>query len=1331
MSDSFLSGLGGILEQQFGLGENKNRTLDIAGDNGTTQRYGQLGDFAKHFDQSAERSYTEEGSFRNDFYNPKPKQLDILMQDPDVTVVVKKRAFASLAENFRPDLMDKQERLFLRATKILFQNKARQISNFEKLSKIAQVSVNLGRVDEYLLPILFSITDAVTQVPGALGNIPGLSGFHGIQDSINGALAPFKAIVDRVREITALSQDNNYTTWITNVSDSFKTTLGEGTGVMEFTNVTSLNTSTTIKFAEGNFSLNFNDPYELMLITSNDIEQAISDATNKSYGNSFLQLGISSLNETISTSKQQLNLARIGRGVNPITFIVEPDTFLGKRVRALIDNIGYEILFDSSVTLSVTLDPSAQKGSNALGNQGLDGQETNLFGNIVGSIFTQISLQQNSRTAANYQNQDPNLDLNYIRKKLRLHYVNKLVIQPMDNVHIFASSKKRVDSKIIGGLQSNFTGMGFLQGLNNIVQDVRNQFNVLNGYSLEKSIFVGNDFPTGLWMTMRDKFVSDRNGIHIFAGIVDEATSSYSNGNFTVRTSGSDNAGYFNYGIVNIRPSLEVFNGPLYDPLTPFKLQFDSATGVATDILANKSPTLLDENINLFGSAFVKYKNGLLLGTIPTQQNFLTQDTDRLNNTVVQKVFYDPDGLVYRWKEGIATLVLFGDSYESNPVTTSSTPPTTVDPFAGQDIMNILSLLITGEPYNFTTFYQTAIKFDSFKRDPATNSDASSSYFRGLQQSLKYRNSIYGNFVPFKLMTMDDASYAQILNNQLNATAFDADLKDLLQQRADAADKLKFLTGATKAAQITDDNKKSISEIITNLDIKINNKINAINTELSKANKPVTIVGDDISFDYDPFGINGGSKTRLDSNTRSDLIKKLAFLTRRLLWKTRANEDINLLLVDDTYDKDYDIQAFEEIFSSPELFKSEYITVAEKIKNVAALLGLEVFANTQGHIEVRNPKYNRTPSSVFQKMIRMKDETGVQVFPQFLEDLYVNQLNELFKQIEVLEDEIRLYCLALGHVTDADCSQFINGISNALTTLTANAGSFRFLSSEPTGTITDGMAALQIQADPAKLLSTVQTKLTQIEPQASVSAFNIATRASIVQSVVLPPVPNNPSLFDNLPTILSSNAGTTRKQDIINRLFSKTGQMFDFNQIYGSGSNTTVATSGISSTQVLQVTNEIASRLSQRQRAVKTAASSLKNIQEGLNLFSGSGGPTTGVNKLLLPSLYGAQNIPKVFAHMIEDENYDDLGQGSGTRYILKNRDIINYSISERRPDYTSVEVTGRLDLTIKNTELPGDLNVFKDGNAVATAAAVDYDMWRMYGITLPQSIDAPYLKNP
>src|SRR5574337_1417287 len=98
----FLGELANQISSQFSLGENTNHSLDAVVD-GQQVKYGSLGDFATKFDQSAERRYVEEGYLRRDPYNVDPKQFEILMQEPSGTILIKKRMFTSVAENFRPD----------------------------------------------------------------------------------------------------------------------------------------------------------------------------------------------------------------------------------------------------------------------------------------------------------------------------------------------------------------------------------------------------------------------------------------------------------------------------------------------------------------------------------------------------------------------------------------------------------------------------------------------------------------------------------------------------------------------------------------------------------------------------------------------------------------------------------------------------------------------------------------------------------------------------------------------------------------------------------------------------------------------------------------------------------------------------------------------------------------------------------------------------------------------------------------------------------------------------------------------------------------------------
>ncbi|KKN61310.1 hypothetical protein LCGC14_0523010, partial [marine sediment metagenome] len=104
----FLDDLGGslnsMLQEHMGLAENKPGNLD-SDTFGVLNSFGKLGDFASRIDKSAQRSYVEDGVIRN----IRPRALEIISQEPDMTIVIKKRLFASLKENYRADLLDEDE----------------------------------------------------------------------------------------------------------------------------------------------------------------------------------------------------------------------------------------------------------------------------------------------------------------------------------------------------------------------------------------------------------------------------------------------------------------------------------------------------------------------------------------------------------------------------------------------------------------------------------------------------------------------------------------------------------------------------------------------------------------------------------------------------------------------------------------------------------------------------------------------------------------------------------------------------------------------------------------------------------------------------------------------------------------------------------------------------------------------------------------------------------------------------------------------------------------------------------------------------------------------
>lgn len=1334
-----LDNLLGAINQFAGVAENTPKNLDniLPGNPDYVANFGALGDFVKKIDTSAQRQYVENGYIRN----LRPRQLEVLMQEPEMTILIKKRMFSSLVENFKPELMDVKEKLFYRASKKLFQNKCTVIAAYERLSKVDRIISNGGLLNDYLFPVIFS---GITVLESA--------GFNVVD-------AKTKAVLDTLRKVKYLSDPKYQTTWITTNELPALSDLGDGTGVIELTNVSTMNCTTSILFGQGNGSLTIEDPYKLFIISNDDIDKAIRDSAGGFLQNSFFKITEVQLEQTIDQLRSQLNSIRLSRGATSIRFFINEDALLFKKVRAIIDEEGREINFNydgglAGIGSEIDIDTAALLGINGLKNN-----EVDIFKQILKNIYILMGLKKSTQTNSFQFNRETN----YVRRKMLLHFGNKPLLQPMDIIHVFASTKSLIDPKSASVIANSFGGSNILTSLNNTVETLTNTIDNLaatfsgNSYgqtyaTAEKDAIAGPEFPMWLWNIMRNDFTRQAAGTHIFGGIIQRAQHEYSGGKYLLSASATDNCGYFKFGQLNISPSVEVFNNALYDPLTPRELDFDPASG----FLRGEEPPLLPENILLLNSGLLKFKNGRFRGYPANEQIYGSFDIERIKNSSdrfsIRRKYEDPDGLVYRWKEGIQSLTLLGEPHPTGEFPSDTSPSLTKNPFAGQDVMNVLSLLVTGLPYNFNTFLKAAISSGALSRDDLLNDSGSKSFYRGLLNDISKQNATWGNFIPFKKLVINEPAYNFLRSGQFDISAANQKITELLRQRAQRFDAL------VKAAPFFADNPQylnvdingnlvnsssaisgvnsgfsgaivdstaiaKLSSDIIKLDFQIEQSRKAFEDSIKSPNLntnmgSIQIFGDDISFDPT---VNQGQSALTPEDIirqRSEFRKRLNYLTQRRLWRVKANEDQNLFIVDDSYDKNYDIQAFEKgLAGSLELFKSTYTDPGTQITMVADILGLEIFADTQGHIQARPPQYNRMPSSVFYKMIQNKDITGVQIFPVYLENLFVNQIKGLADRIEILEDEIRIRAAALGYVTDQAAKGLLRGFISG-----GGITSFGFVTNEDDGRF--GGKDIRI------LLDQVNPDLSGQEANTSLKSISTALN-DISKTIQNVKAGVNFDIVQRINIVNKSQFGAGAAEEDINnritkignRLQSNTGQPAPTKESLISTENIAKGL-GRSQLDVLNLTNQIAQFLSQRQSALKLMANAVKNLGQGIDLNTSQDSGRT----VLLPFLNKTKTFPEILEHMIEDEDVDDLGYGSGKRYIIKDNQIISLQIVEEAPQHTIVEVTGLFAEGLADP--PGGFDT-GGGNPISTAWAVDFDMWRMYGFRAPQTVQAPFLSNP
>lgn len=1316
------SNLLGAVNEQFTPGENTPSGLKNAdpSDPDRTNNFGTLGAFSSKIDRTALRSYVESGLIRN----VRPRNLEILMQEPEMTILVKKRIFSSLIDNYRFDLMPQEDKLFIRANKKLFQNKCQAIATYEKLSKIEKIVKNTGILDEFMVPQIIS----------------GISALEAA--GVNIVDAKTKNILQTLQKVMNLSEPAQTTNWNIANDSAFYSEMGEGTGVFDLTVVASMNSTSSTKFGNGGCSLTIEDPYNLMTITEEDIEKALADAASVFNSSNFFRETTDTLQKIILDFKNQLNSQRASRGAAPINFIINDDTILYRRIRAIIDDIGQEIFFNYNpgvlgIGSTVDVDDKSIAAPNNLSPTDLK-----LFESITKNTYELLNLQRATQSQLNNLSDVAHEQVNYAREKLTLHYMGRSIIQVMDVVYVFISSKTQLDSKVIGFDKAALSGGSLLNALNQSTNNLQNSFNNISGFfggttqstmlDAEKDAIVGSDFPTWLWVLLKNTFTRQSAGVQVFTGLVDSCRSSYSasDGKYIVSVNCKDNCEYFGMGQINLKPSTDVFNGSLYDPYTPFKLDFDASTGFQN----GEFPELLDENKKLLESGLIKFKSGPMRGTIASESLYKTQSGESVQGSAslnYRVVLNDPDGFIYRWKSGIGSLTGFGDPNPGTSANTNVGQSLTQDPFAGQDVMNVLSLLITGQPYNYNTFIISGLQSGNLSRDDILNQDGSVSYYRGLLANLSKNNLTWGNFIPFKHQIVNERATNFMVQGQFDVSTSNSKLNSLLLQRANFLDQLSLTSNgaafasnpqafsinsnfaATSPASSNTNKASDPATIAESAITQINAQIATLQNDLQNYlslpnvnNGALKFYGDDIS--YDPTVSNDSSLTT-DQNSRAkkEFRNKLNYLTQRRLWKIKANEDSNLFIVDDQYDKNYDIQAFEKSLAGKlSLLNSEYTNVKDQIPRISGELGLEVFADSQGHIRARPPGYNKIPSSVFYKMIRDTVQKKKRIFPKILESLFINQVDGTKEQIEINEDQIRYRCALLGFSDDASCENFLSGGGNAFNggnTFTFVTGEDGFLGGkdlrnmfqQANPDIKEGLDYKPLQPIAASIsgqlkqnvIFSVQNKITAIQTNSIFSGANVGL-------------------------------GSARATQIATRLMQKGVTVT--NPVTSTNSNGSPL-----QTTALSILDEISRFISERQNLLKTLSNAIKNLSDGIAINT----DPAKARALIYPAINSKTSLPDILEHMIEDEDNDDLGPGSGGRFVIHENQIISLDISENPPEFTAIQVNGLFGEGLATP--PNALNINSGGNFLSTAFATDYDMWRMYGFKLGQTIPAHSLSDP
>lgn len=1173
----------------------------------------------------------------------------VYSQTPQSSILVKKRVFSSLQDLYNPSYMDPAEKWLMRATKRLVARKCKIMSDYERLTKIEKL-IDAGAATSVILASLIS---SQTEENGNDSEFSSITEFQNV-------------IFDR--------QPVKTTTYFVDSDMPFLEELGSGSGVFEITAAASLNTSLGLE-GDGSFSISIEDPYRILFITEEDIEAAIRESALSGISNQLDTIAGESLN-TAQATDSILSQHRKERGRSEITISIGLN--YGSGVNAIIDAIGLQINPDN-------LDDVPE-------DQSLDGVEQSLFI----SVITNLKMYQESISKRllmgidlDQQTQDIRAQITYARNKMRLFYLGKSLIQPMDTINIFIDGGTRR-----GGEGENIENDDILsfEGAVNFASNALG----LRNTAIDDDLLLNEwkragefpDFET--FKKIRTLSLSTENGVHVFGGFVTQVVDQFNSdsGSYTLSVSGTSNMGWLDVSRYNAQPSLDQTQGVMYDPMTPFDIETDKATGLPTGEVK-----LSAANQQLVNQGSFYFNTGPNIGKQLKDTKDMQQDVMVIGNNIINLYQHAP-GLVYKWKEGIMTATY--NSSTTNPLDGSLSTLSQLrrdvgffasnTPFDNMDAANVLSTLITGMPYNAATFIQSALNTGSYNPDTTLNSGKD--YFHSLLSMQKSSTKANGGFVPFKSITIDPLDLARSIYYQRKIFDKSNELSQLRNQEAKFKDQIANLSKSAQDVSLLDGLSKKLSTLSKNID--------SIATDLSILSKGqkelgknlIVVAGNEISFDLE--SITNNEDYRLFGD-------KLAFATLRKREDVIRNKDKNYFIVSDEYDKDYDIQAFVLKLRerAPDIWKSSWQPVRQLCKQVAETLDFEFFCDANGHLVFRPPQYNRTPRTLLEQMLLLNRTGGIKLFPDFLTSLFQSREDGLFYEIKIIEWKIRMNAALLGATTDSAIADLVRG----------QVGSTFYF-------VTDSSRAdAAVKAE--KALNPIEkrglqeaVKLVNSTSQLidSEGLFSAHAQLSLQRTLIDSAEKSNIGNEQAYTTALKNVAALTGMQ---RRSFPEY-EKAKVGVLKNGQSNP--------ASDIARIITEIQSLISERSKLLRSYE---KILEQSIEVGTLSEDKQSSVSI----TTTNVDDLPRgVLEKLIEDDRRDYLGHMSGDRFIIKDESIFDCSFTEAPPEMTICTVQGSAPIVGEAGSMAG-LPVF-------TAYGVDFDLWRQYGFRADKTIDKPFFSS-
>lgn len=1216
----------------------RSRVLDFLTQISSKQRWEQQ--FVEQGSQNIPGFSTIETSYS---HIKKPSRRRIYSQSPKSTILVKKRMFGSLRSNYDVRYMNEQDKVFIRAAKIIFKTKCDLIAYHKSLSTLNSAFDETGflNIESFADGILDSFLNVTEQSFGLIQaygpNVrDSLRLFANEPSPLGSPLAALHGFVDvlltllDLRDRDRRARASAYTKWVSDPLVPDNTGLGIGSGIIELNEIESYTTSTTL--SGGSANLQIQDPYRLMFITETDIEQALRQAISEDQSPSAnVALTSKDLLDSANDLDSQLNQSRRNRNLSEFEFNFDAQ---GSRFTMMV--------------LATGETADIQHVADLVGPQSISSQE---LVQIL-AVFQYLGQYLSAQTREVNRFQVINERFNDVRQRLRNEFVGQLMLQQMDQIYIFANSETRDSSS------------GQIQSQN--ITDLYNNYLNFQQESLDASTIemehqeIAPNIPLAIYLALRDRSVFRSDGVQVWEGLIDSVSSEYqgSNGTYTVSVGCKDNLEFLQLSSLNVDPSIGQTKGMLYDPVSPFDLKTDAATG-----LVSTAPKLSTENIQRL--KYLRFDDGLNNGDRATDKNIFQ---DKLVGGNVLSFQHLP-GLIYQWKKGIIAETLdvniqrpldgrgntLSDVVDIYGVTVNDTP------FAALDAADVVSIMVTGQPYNYANFFKHSLDAGTFSVD---TDGSGKSYFNYLFDFLGKQPGFKGNFVPAVPSPIDSAVAAEVFrekaklegfNNQL--TAKERRLAELQsQQIGGTQEELQQLTASIQALQL---------------------EINNLTTDALGPPNPAD--GDTGRASFNSAG--NSFYVNLNGRDLSDVKKTLKYRLKKKSEEVRFNQDQNYFVVSEQYDSDTDIQAFAQNLKGvpAELWRSQYESPSAICRKAADAIGFEFFADSQGNLQFRPPQYNKTPLSLLLKLVALKSTEGIGYAPDFLMSFFKTRVQLIVDQILRIDLQLLENLILLGTPID---------LTNPSSGIQIPGGALLSLSIVKVG----------------PLYSVDQNRLADMADQTKV--FSFAGQQQLLNNTKSPSIENFPAELIRVRNQFHDLVG---RGDLMRDPSSSVDLAAAQTEIERQ---TNDRAAQINKLNIITTMAQLASDRQLLLKSYTKLATSTTDfsLQDGSSRISDLPIPSSVKNQLA-GLTDNAAIIPKFMEALVENDLSNEDGWRSGRRFIIEDDVIISCRTRVATPEFNFVEVLGNADLLKTSDGSLGPIpNKF-------WAGAVDYDSWRRFGL--------------